>query len=76
MSGERIDYGIERQRHEAFVGRAALLARLDQLLVADRTDRWVVVTGGPGMGKSAMLAAWLDGGLATRRRHELPQCTR
>ena len=59
MSGERIDYGIERQRHENFVGRAALLARLDQLLVADRTDRWVVVTGGPGMGKSAMLAAWL-----------------
>ena len=59
MSGELIDYGIERQRHEGFVGRAALLARLDQLLVADRTDRWVVVTGGPGMGKSALLAAWL-----------------
>src|SRR4051812_29917454 len=59
MSGERIDYGIERQRHERFVGRAALLARLDQLLIADRADRWVVVTGGPGMGKSALLAAWL-----------------
>ena len=26
----------------------------------DRADRWVVVTGGPGMGKSALLAAWLD----------------
>src|SRR3954467_14836980 len=60
MSGERIDYGIERQRHERFVGRAALLARLDQLLVEDRADRWVVVTGGPGMGKSALLAAWLE----------------
>jgi WD40 repeat protein len=36
------------------------LARLDQLLVEDRVDRWVVVTGGPGMGKSALLAAWLD----------------
>jgi len=59
MSGERIDYGIERQRHESFVGRAALLARLDQLLVTDTTDRWVVVTGGPGMGKSALLAMWL-----------------
>src|SRR6185295_4783560 len=35
------------------------LTRLDQLLVADGPDRWVVVTGGPGMGKSAMLAAWL-----------------
>jgi NACHT domain len=35
------------------------LARLDRLLVEDRGDRWVAVTGGPGMGKSALLAAWL-----------------
>mgnify|MGYP007010129529 CR=1 FL=1 len=42
-----IDFAIERQRHAGFVGRAALLARLDQLLIADRTDRWVVLTGGP-----------------------------
>jgi hypothetical protein len=35
-----------------------LLARLDQLLVEDLAARWVVVTGGPGMGKSALLAAW------------------
>jgi hypothetical protein len=59
MSGDRIDYSIERRRHEKFVGRAALLARLDQLLVDSETDRWVVITGGPGMGKSALLAAWL-----------------
>lgn len=59
MSDERLDYSNERQRHERFVGRAALLTRLDELLVADGTDRWVVVTGGPGMGKSALLAAWL-----------------
>src|ERR1044071_5850100 len=59
MPGERIDYGIERQRHEGFVGREALLGRLDKLLTADGPDRWVVVTGGPGMGKSALLAAWL-----------------
>jgi WD40 repeat protein len=64
-SGETIDYRIERQRHDGFVGRDALLARLDQLLGPDgpdghgRPDRWVVVTGGPGMGKSAVLAAWL-----------------
>jgi hypothetical protein len=42
------------------VGRAGLLARLDQLLVDSATDRWVVITGGPGMGKSALLAAWLS----------------
>jgi hypothetical protein len=59
MSGERLDYENERRRHETFVGRAELLARLDQWLLADGTDRWVVVTGGPGMGKSALLAAWL-----------------
>jgi len=59
MFAERLDYSNERQRHERFVGRAALLARLDQLLVDSDTDRWVVITGGPGMGKSALLAAWL-----------------
>ena len=59
MSGERIDYRIERQRHESFVGRTALLTQLDQLLIEGGTDRWVLVTGGPGMGKSALLAAWL-----------------
>jgi WD40 repeat protein len=59
LSEELIDYNIERRRHEGFVGREALLARLDRLLVEDGADRWVVVTGGPGMGKSALLAAWL-----------------
>jgi len=59
MSGNRFDYSSERQRHEKFVGRAGLLTRLDQLLVDSETDRWVVITGGPGMGKSALLAAWL-----------------
>jgi hypothetical protein len=59
MSGEPFDYSNERQRHEQFVGREALLAHLDALLVADGVDRWVVVTGGPGIGKSAILSAWL-----------------
>src|SRR5882757_5081792 len=59
MPGERFDYSNERQRHEKFVGRAALLARIDALLADDGADRWVVVTGGPGMGKSAILSAWL-----------------
>jgi hypothetical protein len=54
MSGERFDYTSERQRHEKFVGREALLARVDELLVEGGADRWVVITGGPGMGKSAI----------------------
>ncbi len=60
MAGERIDYRIERQRHESFVGRDALLDRLDQLLIDDPIDRRVLVTGAPGMGKSALLARWLQ----------------
>jgi hypothetical protein len=40
MSGERFDYSNERQRHEKFVGREALLARLDELLVDGGADRW------------------------------------
>lgn len=59
MSRDRFDYRSELQRHEKFVGRTGLLARLDQLLVSSDTDRWVVITSGPGMGKSALLAAWL-----------------
>ncbi|HEX8114450.1 MAG TPA: AAA family ATPase, partial [Kofleriaceae bacterium] len=59
MSAERLSYSIERERHERFVGRDALLARLDHLLLGATGDRVVVVTGGPGMGKSALLAAWL-----------------
>jgi putative protein kinase ArgK-like GTPase of G3E family len=54
-----IDFKAERARHARFVGRTALLARLDQLLIDEPAGRWVVVTGGPGMGKSALLAAWL-----------------
>src|SRR5512140_3765454 len=60
MSGQRFVYDSERQRHEKFVGRAELIARLDRLLVDPSADCWVVVTGGPGMGKSAILTTWLS----------------
>jgi hypothetical protein len=53
-----VDDGIEELR-QGFVGREAVLAVLDQLLVDDGIDRWVVVTGGRGKGKSALLATWL-----------------
>ena len=59
MSGQRFVYDSERQRHERFVGRAELLAQLDRLLVDPGPECWIGVTGGPGMGKSAILTTWL-----------------
>lgn len=47
------------------------LAQLDDLLVDTKGDRWVVViTGGPEMGKSAILAEWL--GRRKDARHAVP----
>ena len=37
-----------------------MLARLDEWLLGPDDTGWVVVTGGPGMGKSAILSKWLD----------------
>jgi WD40 repeat protein len=54
-----IDFTVERQRHIQFVGRDDVLDQLDEWLDGPREVGWVLVTGGPGMGKSAILAAWL-----------------
>lgn len=47
MSGDQFDYSSERVRHENFVGRTELLARLDQLLVDDAADRMTRRRSGP-----------------------------
>jgi WD40 repeat protein len=54
-----IDFTTERQRHARFVEREDVLARLDDWLLGPGESSWVVVIGGPGMGKSAILSAWL-----------------
>jgi WD40 repeat protein len=54
-----IDFAAERARHEHFFGREDVFGELDVLLGA-RTSGWVVITGGPGMGKSALLERWLS----------------
>jgi ATP/maltotriose-dependent transcriptional regulator MalT len=59
-AAEPIDFTLERGRHRRFVGREDVLARLDEWLLGPDETRWVVVTGGPGMGKSAILSQWLD----------------
>ncbi|WPB73808.1 TIR domain-containing protein [Archangium violaceum] len=58
-SREIIDFQLERGRHEALLGREDVLAELDALLLGEPSRGWVLVKGGPGMGKSALLAEWL-----------------
>ncbi|WP_437948078.1 PQQ-binding-like beta-propeller repeat protein [Sorangium sp. So ce296] len=61
VPADLIDFGIERSRHEHFFGREDVLAAIDRHLDgAGASGRWVLVTGGPGMGKSAILSRWLD----------------
>ncbi|WP_437492471.1 TIR domain-containing protein [Sorangium sp. So ce1014] len=56
-----IDFRIERERHEQFFAREDVLAEIDrQMLGGGAARRWLLITGGPGMGKSALLARWLD----------------
>jgi hypothetical protein len=57
---EIIDFRSERGRHEQFLGRGEVLAKVDRWLAAPDVARgWVLVTGQPGMGKSAILSEWL-----------------
>ncbi|WP_438044912.1 ATP-binding protein [Sorangium sp. So ce128] len=71
MARDIIDFGIERSRHERFFGREDVLAAIDRHLDgAGASGRWVLVTGGPGMGKSAILSRWLD--VQEQRGHKTP----
>ncbi|WP_437803265.1 NACHT and WD repeat domain-containing protein [Sorangium sp. So ce693] len=71
MARELFDFGIERSRHEHFFGREDVLSAIDRHLDgAGTSGRWVLVTGGPGMGKSAILSRWLD--VEEQRGHRAP----
>lgn len=56
---EPIDFTLERERHERFVRRKGLLVRFNDWLLGPDDMRWAVVTGGPGMGQSALSSTWL-----------------
>ncbi len=61
MASEIIHFRSERARHERVLGREDVFKELDRLLLRDVGTRgWVLVKGGPGMGKSAILAHYLD----------------
>src|SRR6185295_14603213 len=51
-------FSSERAAHPLCVGREPLLQELDRLLF-DEARRWVVLSGAPGRGKSALVSAYL-----------------
>ncbi|MFH1740847.1 MAG: ATP-binding protein [bacterium] len=58
---EIIDFTVERSRHERLFGREKVFEDLDGFLLGEGSSRgWALVTGGPGMGKSAILSHYLD----------------
>jgi serine/threonine protein kinase/WD40 repeat protein len=52
-----IDFTEERRRHKHFFAREDILAELDAMLQG--VSGWLVLTGQPGLGKSAIFNEWL-----------------
>lgn len=57
-SPDLIDFTGERGRHEHFFGRQDILCDLDEWL-RSRESGWLLLTGSPGLGKSAIFHRWL-----------------
>ena len=55
---EIIDFTLERNRHKHFFGREDVLGEMDAWVRA-RESGWLLVTGSPGLGKSALMDRWL-----------------
>jgi WD40 repeat protein len=57
MNGEIIDFEEERSRHGRLFGREDVLAKLRSWLLGERAlaRGWVLLLGGPGVGKSAIM---------------------
>jgi hypothetical protein len=53
-----IDFTGERGRHEHFFGRQDILRDFDEWL-RSRESGWLLLTGSPGLGKSAIFNHWL-----------------
>jgi WD40 repeat protein len=53
-----IDFTGERARHQHFFGRKDVLLELDEWLQV-RESGWLLLTGSPGLGKSAIFNHWL-----------------
>lgn len=57
-SSDIIDFTGERARHQHFFGRQDILRELDDWL-RSRDSGWLLLTGSPGLGKSAIFNHWL-----------------
>ena len=55
---EIITFATERNRHKHFFGREDVLGEMDAW-VSERDSGWLVITGSPGLGKSALMDRWL-----------------
>jgi len=55
---EIIDFSVERGRHRQFFGREDVLGEMDAW-VRERDGGWLIITGSPGLGKSALMDQWL-----------------
>jgi hypothetical protein len=62
MADELIDFELERGRHGTLLEREDVMAEVEAFL-SGASRGWVLVKGGPGLGKSALLTTWL-------KRHE------
>jgi WD40 repeat protein len=58
---DRIDFSLERGRHVMFFGREDVLREARRLVSGEAFERsWILLEGGPGMGKSALLSQILN----------------
>jgi WD40 repeat protein len=58
---DRIDFSLERGRHALFFGREDVLREARRLVSGAAFERsWILLEGGPGMGKSALISQILD----------------
>ncbi|APR85050.1 WD40 repeat protein [Minicystis rosea] len=62
MDDEIIDFGDERSRHGQLFGRDDVLAKLRSWMIGERAlaRGWVLLLGGPGVGKSAIVNRVLE----------------
>jgi WD40 repeat protein len=55
-----IDFSMERVQHSDLLGREEVTSTIDRVLAGKKSRGWILVTGSPGRGKSAILSHYLN----------------